>query len=73
MEIVEVRSFGPDGKDHTKDDIVNERHSANLAGVGAGIRDGAESTTKGAVKGALDAISDWKNKDKKDDGDGGEP
>lgn len=62
MEVLKVRSFGPDGKGYTGDDLVFTRHSANLAGIGAGIRDGVEETaegaTRGGVRGALDALGE---------------
>ncbi len=67
VESVEVRSSGPDGV-YSTDDIVKRRKSANLAGVGAGIRDNveetAEGTSRGVVRGMLDA---WKERKEKKD------
>jgi hypothetical protein len=62
METLEVRSYGPDGKDYTPDDISSKRSSVNLAGIGSGVRDNIEETTeggaRGAVRGALDALNE---------------
>jgi hypothetical protein len=58
METLEVRSFGPDGVSHSNDDIVAGRASANLRGIGAGIRDGAEKTTEGAARGLVTGLAD---------------
>ncbi len=57
-ENVTVRSLGPDGKSHTDDDVVEQRLSVNLKGVGAGIKKNAEETAhhigKGLVRGVVD-------------------
>ena len=52
-EHLEVRSLGPDGESHTKDDVVAGRQSVNLKGVGTGIREGAEETSAGAARGVV--------------------
>jgi len=71
VETIEVRSWGPDGIEYSDDDLTATRRSANLAGVGAGIRDGvgeaAESGSKGAVRGAIDALKEQGLLGKKND------
>jgi hypothetical protein len=58
-ESLTVRSFGPDGKSHTDDDIVEQRQSVNFKGVGTGIKKNAEETArhvgKGLVKGIIES------------------
>ena len=51
MEIVKVRSVGPDGKPATRDDLVEVRKSVNLAGIGSGVRDNIEGTIEGGARG----------------------
>ena len=61
-EMVEVRSAGPDREFNTKDDVVADRMSANLKGVGEGIKKNAEETAgnaaKGVVKGAVQGLKE---------------
>lgn len=61
-ENVEVRSVGPDGIDHTADDVIAVRVSANLKGIGTGIVQGSEqvaaNSAKGAVKGLLVGVKE---------------
>lgn len=56
-EILVVRSFGPDGVSHTKDDITANRSTINLKGIGEGIKQNmsevAEETAKGTVRGLI--------------------
>jgi hypothetical protein len=61
-EVVSVRSAGPDGEFQTDDDIVAEGMTANLKGVGEGIKKNAEeiaaSTAKGIVKGTVEGVKE---------------
>jgi hypothetical protein len=52
-EVVRVRSAGPDREFNTKDDVVAEGMSANLKGVGEGIKRNAEETAVNAAKGIV--------------------
>ena len=80
-EMIDVRSAGPDREFHTGDDIATGRMSANLKGVGEGIRQNAEETAsnvaKGAVKGAIqgvkESIKDSLSRKKKLPSDGAQP
>ncbi len=62
MEILKVSSAGPDGKFDTDDDLIQERSSTNLAGVGEGIKenigDVAERAATGAVKGTFKGLKE---------------
>ncbi len=58
MEILKVTSAGPDGQRGSKDDIVIERKSANLSGVGSGVRDNIGETIKNATKGFKEGMKD---------------
>lgn len=51
MEILAVRSAGPDGQFHTNDDISGERHAQNLKGVGSGVKKNIEETAENAGRG----------------------
>jgi hypothetical protein len=57
-EMVEVRSFGPDGVSHTPDDVVAGRTAVNLKGIGTGIKEGAEETARNAARGAVNGVAD---------------
>jgi Type II secretion system (T2SS), protein G len=61
-EAVEVRSIGPDGQSHTADDVVSSRMAMNFKGVGTGIKQGAEETTRNAAKGAVRGLIDGTKK-----------
>ena len=52
-EMIDVRSAGPDVQFHTNDDVVARAISANLKGVGAGLKQSAEEVATGAVKGIV--------------------
>ena len=52
-EVVRVRSAGPDREFDTKDDVVAEGMSANLKGIGEGIKRNAEETAANAAKGIV--------------------
>lgn len=71
-EIVKVTSAGPDGLYGNSDDIHEERQSANLAGIGNGIKTGVQELTsesaKGVVKGLVSGVKESLPKfGKKDD------
>jgi hypothetical protein len=51
--MVRVRSAGPDREFDTKDDVVAEGMSANLKGIGEGIKKNAEETAANAAKGIV--------------------
>jgi hypothetical protein len=55
-EILKVRSLGPDGKTHTSDDIVAERQSTNLSGIGSGIKNNVEETAERAGRGGASGV-----------------
>jgi len=61
-EDVSVRSFGPDGISHTKDDIIAKRHSVNMKGIGNGLKKNteefSENTTRGATKGIVQGLKE---------------
>jgi hypothetical protein len=65
-EVVKVSSSGPDQKFDTDDDVFEERATANLAGVGEGIKENigevaenaAAGTVKGTIKGLKEGIRD---------------
>ncbi len=57
-EQVVVRSVGPDGQDHTADDIVALRHAVNFKGVGEGVKKNAEETAHHAAKGVVRGLVD---------------
>jgi len=61
-EIVTVTSAGPDRELHSTDDISTFRQSANLKGVGEGIKQHAGEVAgemaKGAVKGAVEGVKE---------------
>ena len=61
-ETVTVRSAGPDREFHTTDDIQGTGVSANLTGVGNGIKknveDVAANTAKGLVKGTVSGVKE---------------
>lgn len=61
-EVVRVRSAGPDREFQTNDDIFAEGISANLKGLGEGIKKNAEETAakaaKGFVKGAVEGVKE---------------
>jgi len=61
-EIVKVTSAGPDGKFDTDDDIVEQRMTANLAGVGEGIKKNigevSENVASGAMKGTIQGVKE---------------
>lgn len=50
-ETLVVRSVGPDGVSHSKDDLVATRISMNVKGVGTGIKKNAEETAENAGRG----------------------
>jgi len=62
MEMLTIRSAGPDGVYFTPDDLVVKRRAVNAKGIGIGIKRGAGDTTagmlKGAFKGATDTVKD---------------
>jgi len=59
-EVVRVRSAGPDREFQTDDDLVAEGMTANLKGVGEGIKknteDVAAKAAKGFIKGAVEGV-----------------
>lgn len=55
-EHLTVRSAGPDGIDHTPDDVAATRHAVNLKGFGEGVKKNAEETSKNAAKGAVKGL-----------------
>ena len=61
-EVVKVSSAGPDQKFDTDDDIVEERQTTNLAGVGQGIKENigevAENAAAGTVKGTMKGLKE---------------
>ncbi len=61
-ETIEVRSAGPDREFHTNDDLATQRMTANLKGIGEGIKKNAEATAagaaKGLVKGAVEGVKE---------------
>lgn len=61
-ETVVVSSAGPDREFDTRDDIVQQRMSANLKGVGEGIRKNAgevaEEASAGAAKGMVKGLKE---------------
>ncbi len=52
-EQVVVRSAGPDKRFHTTDDVVATGFSANLKGIGEGVKRNVEATAAGAAKGLV--------------------
>jgi len=65
-ETISVRSAGPDREFHTDDDIEETAVSANLKGIGAGIKEhagevaanAAEGVVRGTVKGIKESIQE---------------
>ena len=61
-EIVVVSSAGPDGEFDTQDDVIEQRMSANLKGVGEGIKKNApevaEKAAAGAAKGMVKGLKE---------------
>lgn len=61
-ESLEVRSWGPDGKEHTDDDIAQIRSLVNMKGMGRAVQEGSEKTAeniaKGAVRGAVEGAKE---------------
>lgn len=61
-ETVTVRSAGPDREFQTDDDVTAQGMSANLKGIGEGIKKNAEQTAanvaKGAVKGTVTGVKE---------------
>jgi hypothetical protein len=61
-ETVNVRSAGPDRAFHTNDDVVAGGISANLKGIGEGIKKNTEETAakaaKGLVKGTVEGVKE---------------
>jgi hypothetical protein len=61
-ETVTVASAGPDRAFHTDDDLVETRSAVNLKGVGTGVKQNIEETTRrgarGTAKGTLEGIKD---------------
>lgn len=61
-EVVSIRSAGPDRVFQSNDDVVAQGMSANLKGIGEGIKKNAEETAanvaKGAVKGAVKGVKE---------------
>lgn len=61
-EIVKVKSAGPDGQFDTDDDVVEQRMTANLAGVGEGIKENigevSENAAEGAVRGTIEGVKE---------------
>ena len=61
-ETLVVRSLGPDGVSHTKDDITAERSTINLKGICEGIKKNvskvAEETAKGTVRGLIQGATE---------------
>jgi hypothetical protein len=51
-----VRSAGPDGKLHTSDDIVAQRHAVNLKGVGHGVKENVEEVAEKAARGGAKGV-----------------
>jgi len=64
-ETVTVRSAGPDGEWHTADDIATMRFSANLKGIGNGIKKNAEETTANAARGLVKGVAEQVRKERK--------
>lgn len=61
-EVIVVSSAGPDGEFDTEDDIIQQRMSANLKGLGEGIRKNAgevaEQAAAGAAKGMVKGLKE---------------
>lgn len=72
-EIIKVASAGPDGVFGSEDDIIEQRQSTNLAGVGEGLKKNAQElaseTGKGMVKGMIDGVKESFSKPKAEEGD----
>lgn len=71
-EAIVVSSAGPDGEFDTQDDIIQQRMSANLKGIGEGIKknaagvaeDAAAGAAKGMIKGLKEGVKDAFSRDK---------
>ena len=78
-EMIIVSSAGPDREFDTTDDIIQQRMSANLKGIGEGIKKNAgtvaEEAARGAARGMItglkEGVRDTFSGDK--DGEGAEP
>lgn len=61
-ETVTVRSAGPDRLWNTEDDLLAQRTSVNLKGIGSGIKQNVQETAaeaaKGLVKGAIEGVKE---------------
>lgn len=61
-EVVTVSSAGPDRQFDTDDDVIEERWSTNLAGVGEGVKKNvgevAENAAAGMVKGTMKGVKE---------------
>jgi hypothetical protein len=61
-EELNVQSAGPDKEFDTDDDVVEQRMTANLAGIGEGVKENigevAKEAAAGAVQGTVDGIKD---------------
>ncbi len=61
VEIVSVRSMGPDGVSHTGDDIWSERKAINMSGFGSGLQEGLGKTAENIVIGIKNGLKKDKN------------
>lgn len=57
-EVLKVRSIGKDGVPFSKDDIVAERHSVHLKGIGAGLLKHTEGVFTKAARGTVRGIKE---------------
>lgn len=73
-EMIVVSSAGPDGEFDTQDDVIQQRMSANLKGVGEGIKknaagvaeEAAAGAAKGMVKGLKDGVKEAFSREKQE-------
>ena len=73
-EMVVVSSAGPDGEFDSQDDIIQQRMSANLKGVGEGIKknaaevaeEAAAGAAKGMVKGLKEGVKEAFSREKQE-------
>ena len=56
VELMTIRSLGPDGLPLTKDDIVYRHQIAQRGGVEKAVEKGAGSVGRGLVKGVIDGV-----------------
>ena len=76
-ESLTVRSMGSDRQSHTDDDIVASRSTANLKGIGTGMKENVEEFSqrgsRGAFRGAIEGLKDGIRGTKDEHQDGESP